>query len=237
MIIKCISTGSKGNCYLLENSKNETLIIELGIRQEDIFKNIKEISKVVGAIYTHNHGDHNLKVSKGKKNSDVMREWGINVRGIDNAKLGEKIKMGDFTITPVPADHDVPCHSYLIQCEGKNILFATDTRRLVHLKGIEIQYFIVEVNYIEAIMNEMLEQFEEETDLDVQAINTYNKHLSLETLCSYFDSTEYRPKKIFTIHGSGRKWFDLKKTKKALEKYVESKDNIKVVKGGDVYVI
>ena len=147
MVFNCLSTGSKGNCYLLENSKGEILIIELGIKQEDIFRNIKETSKIVGALYTHNHGDHNLKVKKDKKNSDLLSEWGIDVYGIDNMGVGKTYGIGSFKVLPLPAIHDVPCYSYLIKCDNKSILFATDTNQLVKVNGIEIDTFIVEVNY------------------------------------------------------------------------------------------
>ena len=116
MVFKCISTGSKGNCYLLENCDGEILIIELGIKQEDIFRNIKETSKIVGALYTHNHGDHNFKAKKGAKNSDLFREWGIDVYGIDNMEVGKPYDIGSYRVYPLPAIHDVPCYSYLIEC-------------------------------------------------------------------------------------------------------------------------
>ena len=208
MVFKCISTGSKGNCYLLENSKGEILIIELGIKQEDIFRNIKETSKIVGALYTHNHGDHNLKVKKDKKNSDLLNEWGIDVYGIDNMEVGKTYEIGSFKVLPLPAIHDVPCYSYLIECDGQRILFATDTNRLIKVNGVRIDTFIVEVNYSIKLMNEMLEQNEEATELDIQAKRTNEKHLALENLCDYFNDLEYRPRQILTIHGSGRRWFN-----------------------------
>ena len=237
MDFKCISTGSKGNCYLLENSKGETLIIELGIKQEEIFKNIKEISKVVGAIYTHNHGDHNLKVRKDKKNSDLLSEWGIDVYGIDNMEVGKTYEIGSFRVIPLPAIHDVPCYSYLIKCDNKNILFATDTNQLVKVNGLEIDSFIVEVNYSIKLMNELLDSNEDEMEMYIQAKRTNEKHLSLESLCDYFENLGYPPRKILTIHGSGRKWFDLRQTKKELSKYLEDETQISVVKGGDKYVL
>lgn len=237
MQFKCLSTGSKGNCYLLENSKGETLIIELGIKQEEIFIQIKNISKIVGAIYTHNHGDHNLKAKKDLRNSDVMQSWGIDVYGIDNMEVGKTYEIGSFKVLPLPALHDVPCYSYLIKCDNKSILFATDTSKLVKVNGIEIDVFIVEVNYSIELMNRMLEKQEEETELDIQAIRTNEKHLALETLCEYFDTLGYIPKQILTIHGSGRKWFNLDQTQQQLSCYVEDKNKINVVRGGKKYVL
>lgn len=147
--------------------------------------------------------------------------------------------MGEYEIIPLPAIHDIPCYSYLIKCEGKSILFATDTSRLIKVQNTKIDYFVVEVNYIKRIMNEMLEEMQEDEDIDlsVQAMNTANKHMALETLSEYFSNLGYKPKKIYTIHGSGRKWFDMKETQKELEKYVEKKEDVRVVKGGESYAL
>lgn len=237
MEFKCISTGSKGNCYILENEKGETLIIELGIKQDEIFKNIKETTKIVGAIYTHNHGDHNLKARKDKTNSQLLSEWGIKVLGIDNMELGRKYNLGSYTIIPLPAVHDVPCYSYLIQSDGRNVLFATDTSKLVKVNGVEIDTFIVEVNYSIKLMNELLDSNEDEYEMYLQAVKTNEKHLALETLCEYFEGLGYDPKQILTIHGSGRKWFDFKQTKKELKKYLKDETQMSVVRGGDKYVL
>lgn len=55
MKLKVLGSSSKGNCYLLESDK-EVLIIELGISFKEIKKALNfDISKVVGALVTHEH--------------------------------------------------------------------------------------------------------------------------------------------------------------------------------------
>ena len=58
MRLKVLSSGSQGNCYLLE-SNGETLILDCGIPIKEIKKGLDfDISKVVGVCVSHGHLDH-----------------------------------------------------------------------------------------------------------------------------------------------------------------------------------
>lgn len=53
--LKVLSTGSKGNCYLL-STENETLILDCGIPIMDIKKCLDfDLGGVVGVVVTHSH--------------------------------------------------------------------------------------------------------------------------------------------------------------------------------------
>jgi hypothetical protein len=41
MTLKCINSGSKGNCYLLTSSRGDTLVLECGVT-------IRELKKALG---------------------------------------------------------------------------------------------------------------------------------------------------------------------------------------------
>lgn len=57
-MIKVLASGSKGNCYLIETSK-EILILECGIAWKDIVCKLNfDLSKVVGCLISHEHKDH-----------------------------------------------------------------------------------------------------------------------------------------------------------------------------------
>ena len=238
---QCLSTGSKGNSYLLhyideEKEKVETLIIELGLPLEEIFKNLGDIKNVVGALYTHNHGDHNRNVGKGRKNNLLFSDYGIATYGSDNLEIGQKIKLGSFEITALPSTHDIPCLSFLIEVGKKVILFATDTSTLTRIKGCKVDTFIVEVNYSIELMNKLLEQQEEWSELDLQAQRSAERHLSLEYVENYFKSLSYKPNYILTIHASKRKWFDKYQVIERLKKYSKS-TIVNVAERGEWYVL
>ena len=56
MLLKVVSSGSKGNAYILDND-NEVLLIEGGLpfREIKIYQNFK-VSNIVGMIVSHEHG-------------------------------------------------------------------------------------------------------------------------------------------------------------------------------------
>lgn len=53
--LKCLGSGSSGNCYLLSTEK-ETLILDCGISIMDIKKGLNfDIRRIAGVVVTHAH--------------------------------------------------------------------------------------------------------------------------------------------------------------------------------------
>ena len=51
MTLKCIGSGSTGNCYLLTSNSGETLIIDCGIPIKEIKKGLDwNVKGIVGAL-------------------------------------------------------------------------------------------------------------------------------------------------------------------------------------------
>ena len=58
MRLRCLGSSSLGNCYLLENDR-ECLVLEAGLPMKEVKKALDfDISKIVGVLITHEHGDH-----------------------------------------------------------------------------------------------------------------------------------------------------------------------------------
>lgn len=56
MLISVLHTGSLGNCYTLENSKGELLLLDAGIGIKEIKQGIDfRIGDVAGCVITHKH--------------------------------------------------------------------------------------------------------------------------------------------------------------------------------------
>lgn len=56
MKLKCIATGSTGNCYTLTSSNGETLILDCGIPIKEIKKGLDwHIRGIRGMIISHAH--------------------------------------------------------------------------------------------------------------------------------------------------------------------------------------
>jgi phosphoribosyl 1,2-cyclic phosphodiesterase len=144
--IKVVGTGSSGNCYLL-TVNDQTLVIEAGINFTKVKKALNfDLSKVVGVLVSHEHGDH----------ADFIKDFvkfGKKVYCTEGTGKYNKIEylkpfeIGLFKITPFEIFHDAkePC-GFLIEVEGKRLAFITDTNDLKY-KLKDIDYWLIEANY------------------------------------------------------------------------------------------
>ena len=56
MRFECINTGSDGNCYVLTDSENRRLLLDVGIGIKQIKVGIGfAVNTLVGAVVTHSH--------------------------------------------------------------------------------------------------------------------------------------------------------------------------------------
>ena len=225
LTLKVIGTGSLGNMYLLDYD-GEELLIELGMPYKDLLLNIDDINSVVGAIYGHSHIDHALP-----KTIEEVKKVGLKILCPTNTKIGKRYKLGSFEVIPLPAIHNVECRAYLIRVGGDTVLFATDTRLLPKVKNVKIDYFIVEINYIERIREQVVLSDNESNGLHLNGI--YQNHHSLESAVEYFESLPYKPKKIITIHKSNSGLFDEKSVVDELSRF--AKETVSVAENGKTY--
>ena len=146
MILKCIATGSKGNCYAMSNnSRSEVLMIDLGVSKQEIMKGLNfKIANIVGAIISHEHIDHCRAV-------DAFEKIGINVfKPYEKPEeLMKTHKFGGFTVTPFPLPHDeTTSYGFLIRCDGESTLYLTDFEycpyRFIKQK---VNNILIECNY------------------------------------------------------------------------------------------
>jgi phosphoribosyl 1,2-cyclic phosphodiesterase len=163
MLLKVLGSGSRGNCYLLQNKK-ETLILECGLPYKTILKGLDfNLSSVVGCLVTHEHKDHSKEIFKlGHAGVDIYTSCGtLNAIGDGlgyRAKFirsEELFKVGEFIILALEAQHDAaePL-SFLIQHQefGK-LLFITDSYYCKY-KFKELDHIMIECNYSMEILKE-----------------------------------------------------------------------------------
>lgn len=199
MKLKCLGSGSKGNCYLLQD-KDETLIVEAGIKYKNILKGLNfNISNVVGCLITHEHKDHskaiydiskngiNIYASKGTFNTCEVIKHRRN-----DIKSQEQFKIGEFTILPFAAEHDAaePL-GFLIQHKkiGK-LLFITDSY-FCRYKFKGLHHILIECNYSTEIM---------EKNIDPGlAKRLIKSHFSLENVKKFLQQTDLSNCKDITL--------------------------------------
>lgn len=191
MVLSVLGSSSSGNAYVLHNV-GEALLIEAGIPFKKVVTELKgNISKVVGCLITHEHGDHAGRInevlnavvpvyaSKGTiENAKITSEWPAHV--LERAGEGYKtIILGNFKVIPFATKHDSaePLGFYIWHPETGGILFATDTYYLPNtFKGLN--NLLIECNYAPEILD-----YNVETGVIHPALRerVRESHLSIDT--------------------------------------------------------
>lgn len=182
MKLKCIATGSTGNCYTLASNSGETLILDCGIPIKEIKKGLDwNVKDVVGVLCTHKHLDH----SKSVEDFEAM---GIQILAPYLGDSCKPMNMGEFTVKPFDlttidgnwthtnAD-GTPCPIFgflITHKEMGRMLYITDCE-VVKWKFKGINHILLGVNYDKDLI-----------DRDTgKANHVFRGHLSIDTACDF----------------------------------------------------
>ena len=144
---KIIRSGSKGNAVRVDD-----VMFDCGVP----FKEMEaELYKCKFLIITHTHSDHlNMRTFKAIKRKfprlTIVGNWHVagKVNGVEKITGDESILVyKDRKITSFKCVHDVPCHGYVIEKDGMNIIYATDTSTLEFAPQLKYDYFFIESNH------------------------------------------------------------------------------------------
>lgn len=165
MRLNVLGSDSNGNCYILQTDK-EALIIEAGVRFSEVKKALKwQLSKVVGAVITHEHNDHAKYVRDFVSNGITVLALPsvFRAKGIDSLSFRKEIEpmhgyiVGSFRVFAMPVCHDVPCVGFIIEHEDMGrMLFVTDTMMLEY-RVPGLNHILLEANYAEDILDAKIE--------------------------------------------------------------------------------
>lgn len=217
MDIQVIASGSKGNCYKVEN-KNTTLLIECGIPLKEIRKALNfGVSSVDGCLITHEHGDHAYAVkdllnwgvdcymTKGTATALKINHHRLNlftkkITHDECASDYDSIRIGSFQVLPFRTIHDVaePVGFMITDlCTQERLLFITDTSYVEYLFP-SIQYLMVECNYIKEKLDANV--YGGFIDSSLRNRIVFN-HMNLETLESMIQDNEFKElKEVYVLH-------------------------------------
>lgn len=217
MELKCLSTGSKGNCYLLK-SGNDILILDCGISFDKIIVDefIGDLHNIKGCLISHEHKDHNLAEKQ-------MKSSGIKVIAYNNINQ-KRYYLGNFEIMPFGLFHDVRCYGFLIRDikSQKIVCYATDTFKLPLIRGVD--YWLVECNFCEETLQSKL-SYDSTNYSFVERLR--RTHMGDEELLAYFKDYKINPKYVLLIHQSNSGNFDSKIVLEKLSQVCEHVENIK----------
>lgn len=210
MNIIVIGSSSSGNGYVI-NTEKGSLLLECGMKLDKVEAALNyDLSKVVGLLVTHEHGDHSAYIDDYIKHFNVYATEGTlrarNVIGHHNAKVFKYSKplcIGNFKVMAFRTQHDAaePCGFLIVLPNGEKLVFATDTSRLF-LRFNGISYWMVECNYDKEILQENVNNGVVNISLAKRIVKS---HLSLSQLCKMIDVNDFSDTKmILLIHLSNK---------------------------------
>ena len=192
--IRTIATGSKGNCYLLTNSRGEVLILECGIPWKKIAEAIQwNLSKVVGCCISHDHGDHARALNDIRYHlipiycsQGTAQQLGLE-QSMLFRRVGHKFAgchAHHFFISAIPAVHDAAeplifiIQEWEANGDGDVVLFATDTE-YIPKKVRGVTKMMLEANYDMDYINDSLAKG---SLVSARKIRTVKTHMEIGTL-------------------------------------------------------
>lgn len=214
MKLKCLGSGSKGNCYILEN-KEEAFIIEAGISFLEVKKALGfNILKIVGVAVSHCHMDHAKYLAEYEK------------AGIPTYKPYEEtkacpfcIQYGNFRIQAFRLVHDVPCYGFYIThpAIGKSIYISDTELVKFRFDKLNLNHILVEANYSEDLL----------TGEEMNYEHVKRGHMSLETCLKFLETNDNQElKNVVLLHLS----------EKNSDETLFLKEARKTVKHGTVFI-
>lgn len=200
MHYEIISTGSKGNCVIINDC-----MIDCGVPFKKIKKQLYNIKYL---LLTHTHGDH-LKLKTLQQiaaqfpriciigNYEVHAAYNCNI--IANA--GFDIVTDDYVFHSFELIHDVLTYGFCWTYNGHEIIYATDTSSLKNAPDKKYDYFFLESNHDEAKLEEVRNQ-------PKGAYNPYlsgKRHLSTQQAKLFFYlHRRSHDSKLIELHQSAR---------------------------------
>lgn len=156
LTLKCLASGSKGNCYLL-SSERETLILDCGISMREIKRGLwYDLKRVVGVCVTHGHKDHAASAA------ELRRMWTSVWMPYDEKELLNMKQFGGFRVQCFPLPHNgTPNYGFFIRAEGQTILYMTDFEYCQYsFEKQKVNHILIECNYSKELVDRNLPQYE-----------------------------------------------------------------------------
>lgn len=213
MELKVVSTGSRGNCYLLEH-EGRILILDAGLKIDALLPSLKyQLNKVDAALITHEHMDHAKGVAELiDRGVPVIMTDGTMMEVVGSSdylvrsarpwvkRWTEQAVIGNWIVKLFDVQHDAaePTGFLIWHNPTKcKILYLTDARWCGY-QFAGLTHIIIECNYIQDIIDNNFRSGQLSKPL-YQRIT--DSHMSLETLAEYLQSLDLSScQKIILTH-------------------------------------
>lgn len=191
MVLKVLSSGSSGNCYILE-SDTEALIIEAGVP----FKEVKvalgfNVRKIVGVVASHEHKDHSKYIAEYERAGiKTFLPYEISNHETAECNYMGNFRIKDFALTDKngtfkhtnPDGSECPCYGfYIAHKDIGSMVYISDTELVKwNFKKQKLNHILVEANYSDDL-------------IDNEAVNrehVLRGHMSLQTALDFISTND-----------------------------------------------
>ena len=203
-----LSTGSKGNCIIID----DYLVLDCGLS----YKKMQEyLDKVKLIFISHKHSDHlnkatihkisyeypTIKFIVGNPLVAELILCGVKEKNIITVETGNWYNINIFKFKLDYLFHDVPNDCIHIELkDGTKILYATDTTKISHINAPNYDYYFIEANYDtnEELDKKIKESKEKGEFTHLERVR--NTHLSQLDAINWYDKNKGKNSEIIYIH-------------------------------------
>jgi phosphoribosyl 1,2-cyclic phosphodiesterase len=206
--IKVLASGSKGNCYTVNDGRS-TLAIECGLP----FKQIQQLmgfrtSELSGLVLSHEHLDHAKSANDiAKAGIDIYASAGtFEALGLTGHRLHvvralEQFTLGTWAVLPFDTVHDAkePLGFLLASQTGEKLLYLTDTA-YCRYRFEGLTHLMVECNYAKDLIQSNVESGAVPAEMKSRIVRS---HFSLENVKGFLRANDLsQVQEIHLIHCS-----------------------------------
>lgn len=170
MKVIVLSSGSKGNCTLIQTN-NTKILIDLGVTKSYLEKELKEVgvqpSDISAILITHTHVDHiqgikafikkyNTKLYVNKVILQLLKEYVDDFEYVLYEK--DEFSISDINIKVIKTSHDAKGSvGFVLESKGKSFVYITDTGYINNKYWNDLSnhdlYFLESNHDVEMLMN------------------------------------------------------------------------------------
>jgi len=174
--IRCLATGSTGNCYLL-NLGGGCIILDAGVSIDNILAE-QNLNDVDFAFISHQHKDHSRSFDKLKFRGVDTLDGFTNQDFIKIQKLSQF--GGEYTIYQFPIEHgECNNNGIIIKYDEECILYLTDFNICKYnLHQFKFTRVLIECNYMEENINPN----------DIKMKRQINTHMGLKGCIKFLET-------------------------------------------------
>ena len=188
MKVKCIGSGSSGNCYALIDNEGKILLLDCGLPIKEIKAGIDfRVSDLAGCLVTHGHQDH-------CKSVEDLKRMGIPIVAPSMGYITDQLS-GGFFVNYFRLDDneghfvhsngdgsECPIYGYMIlhDKEPLKLLYITDCQ-FIKWRFKDVNNVILGVDYADELVPD---------DNKAKQLHIYSGHLSIDTACDFIKATD-----------------------------------------------